>query len=306
MKIKPLAALAAITLALAGCDSGPSPAGAGVDARDGSGASRSSAVTGTTDLSSAKTRGVISETPLLPLATRAAQAMVPDPENFDYGQLACAFASGGLDIDEMIESLGYPLDEAIAPVQQLLRGDHAAICAAYGVILTTRPHGGWPNSIHEVIRGDARQFMSDELAMSLASAELLAPIAEEMAEMPGMPESEALEQIRLRIAARAPIWIETLRREASTPRSYRPDATGGGSAPVHYTTGDGYDVALGPGGAVVVHHGTPWFGAGYLHGTMHTISIDQGNTVTIGRSQATASSRSTETTEGVSANVQTQ
>ncbi|EOG7550369.1 hypothetical protein ACN3YC_004499 [Salmonella enterica subsp. enterica serovar Cerro] len=308
--VKQTALAVLVGLALAGCDNAQSPAGAGADATEGSGTGRASTVTRSTDLASNKDRAVTSETPVLPLLVRAVRDLVPDPDNPNqYAQTVCALARGSLTAPQLraaLEKQGADLSALPKPVQTILDNSqdaNLAACAAYGVILTSRPRNGWD------VSPDSRQahdFMAGELAAGLATAETLAPIAQELAQLPGKSEAEYLELAAKRFRELSPLWVSTYDRELDARRQFVKDMTGRHAAPFHFTTSDGADFAADGGGAAIAYQGIDWYGRGYLKGTVYRVEVTQANSITINRSKADTATRDTSTREEASANVKTQ
>ena len=310
MHIKTATIPAFVALALAGCDSAKSPAGAGADASSGTGTGRAEAVSRTTDIGSSKEKAITSETPVLPLLVRSVRGLTPDPDNAgQYMAGVCSLARGNMTTQQLKDSLaaqGADMAALPEPVRAIVNGSpeyHAAACAAYGVITASRPSSGWevnPNS------GAAMGYMAGELAAGLASAEVLAPIAQELAKQPGKSEAEYQELAAARFRELAPLWISTYDKELTAQRQYVKDLTGRHAAPFHFTTSDGADFAADGGGAAIAYQGIDWYGRGYLKGTVYRVQVTQANSININRSKTGTTTRDTTTREETGANVSTQ
>lgn len=327
-------AVFAAFLALNGCD-GKSPAGAGASSETTSGVKSGASLSGEKSLERDKRNIATMETPLLPVIFEALGDLQPVigplPESDIKAHIVqeiCAFAQDHANdnrLDKFIEQTGL---EGVTPEERAdvlaeispKKYDNPMIfaviatpqeakraCIAIRAYYIGLPSTGWP--AHPKSAG-AANYMIGTLSGSISLAELFVPIAQKMAKNPGKTRDEYKHMVLEEIDARAASYFQQHKQRGDSLRNgntrFTADMSSSQPAPVHYTTNDGYDVQVGPGGVLLTYQGIEWFGKGYIHGTRYSLTVADATAATLSRSSSVEGTRNTGTGIGISGEVRTQ
>lgn len=322
MRKTALFAAVCAALTLAGCDGGSSPAGAGAGTSETNTSSVNEAVAREKALTVARQNGTAMELQLAGLIIEAAQELRPRYQGKFNAQLDSMVCALGLDPKQRgtaREGIEQEIGGVIIPGMELgifatgTQADFNAACLASFWPLSVQPINGWPQTraraFSQEANGEMAHWGANQLVGALATSASLAPIANSLSKMPGATVEELRAKARELLTENANAYREL---SAQVAREYvgrdsevSLDFTGQSPAPVHLTLA-GFDLQLGPSGALVSQNGTTRFGSGYLEGVRYTVEAVTTRGQTLTRSSSRTTSSESANASAVNAEARTQ
>lgn len=173
--------------------------------------------------------------------------------------------------------------------------------AALMIGVATSPTNGW-------ISGFDQEGAVAEMRLytrySLAASEVMGVVASQLSSVPAMQPQELTAKAKELIYQHGHLAIESTIREEDNGRGFTRDLSGKHSAPIHFTTSDGLDVAVSGGGIQITRYGQPWFGAGYVEGKNYVtrVVVSRGANMKKGSTNETGTGTSEHQNGGASVN----
>ncbi len=321
MKKAPLAVAVCAALFLAGCDGTSSPAGVGAGTGETKASAVSEGMAREKALEIARQQGTAQEVQLAGLIIEAVQELRPRLKgsfNPWMDSVVCGLGHeperkqevrAVLEEQGVIVIPGMELDIFITGEQ----ADFNAACLAYIWADAVRPMVGWPRPNAQSFSQEANQELASwgaqQLALALATSQVLAPIANSLSKMPGATVEQLQERARDMVRQNANDLRQQVKETVQTVGSRWAEVTlnqtGQGPAPIHFTLAD-MDYQRGPAGALVSRHGTTVFGSGYLESVRYTVEAVTRSGQSMTRSSTTTATTDQTNTSTINAEARTQ
>lgn len=309
-------------LILAGCDGSSSPAGAGAGTSETNTSSVNEAVSREKALTVARQNGTAMELQLAGLIIEAAQELRPRYQgkfNAQLDSMVCALGLNPQQREKAREGIEQEIGGVIVPGMELgifatgTQADFNAACLASFWPGSVQPIIGWPKTTAQPFSQEANDELArwgaNQLVGALATSASLAPIANSLSKMPGASvevlRAKAREMLKENGNAYRELSAQVAREYVGRASEVRLDFSSQSSAPVHLTLA-GFDLQLGPSGALVSQNGTTRFGSGYLEGVRYTVEAvtTSGQTLTRSSSRTTSSESTNASTVNAEARTQ--
>lgn len=278
--------------------------GGGVDTSEGSEVRQDGSVSQSRELSSGREQASTVERNLLPFIVSGIQPLALHTEGLSF--TGCQIVKGQLDREaveqQLTEDLGeIPTDPTASPAAWLMHGDEREImasCTAWGALSVFQPRQGWPFRPTKTDESVVLEWVQTRLAVGVATADMLAVVAQELSEMNGLTPDEYREAAAAAWRDHASLWLDSFEAAISAAHEASYSIAGASTPqPIEFRTDNGYHYAHGPDGAAISHYGLVLVGDGHIQGERYTASVSVGNEARMVRQSSDSSTHSTSTGE---------